>query len=329
VPKQATIEVLRTNLREHPAVKAWSELQPDRVEPEWIETLREGKTSSLYRLEGVGMGGSAVIAKRSRRGTLPVEHKMYTEVLPHFPMPSLRCYGFFEKPDDKFCWLFLEDAGGEQYSPHIEAHQALTARWLGTLHTTIAPAGLDIQLPDRGPNYYLEHLQLAGGAIQQQLGNPTFHLDYQAVLESIASQLHFLENRWSLVEDFCNSMPRTIVHGDLVAKNVRIRMSATGITLLPFDWETAGWGVPAADLAWSRHKAVSPDIAVYWSIVQPFWPHLDLQDIRKLANFGRVFRSLISVSWEKWSLRYPWAEGNMRMYEANLADSIRTLGWKN
>lgn len=326
--KQATIEVLRTNLHEHPAVKAWSELRPERVEPQWIETLKDIHKSSLYRLEGVGMGGSAVIAKRGRRGPLPLEHKIYMEVLPHFPMPSLHCYGFVEKPDDKFCWLFLEDAGGEQYSSLSEAHRALAARWLGTLHTASLTSAVDNALPDRGPNYYLEHLQLAGQAIQQQLSNPTLHPDYQAVLESIASQCHFLEERWSLVEDFCNRMPRTIVHGDLVIKNVRIRMSGTGITLLPFDWEFAGWGVPAADLVQFSLQAVSPDIAVYRSIVQPFWPHLDLQDIRKLADFGRVFRSIIAIFWDTWSLRYPWAEGNMRIYEAYLADSIRTLGWK-
>jgi hypothetical protein len=59
VPRQATIEVLRTNLHEHPAVKAWSELQPERVEPEWIVRVQEeSKKSSLYHIfRSWGRGG--------------------------------------------------------------------------------------------------------------------------------------------------------------------------------------------------------------------------------------------------------------------------------
>ena len=39
MPEHATVEIIRTNLLEHPAVKAWSELQPGQIEPESIEIV--------------------------------------------------------------------------------------------------------------------------------------------------------------------------------------------------------------------------------------------------------------------------------------------------
>jgi len=61
-------QVIRTNLDEHPSVRAWSELRPDRVQPEAITILKErednkwNNKSALYRLHGVGPAGTAVVA---------------------------------------------------------------------------------------------------------------------------------------------------------------------------------------------------------------------------------------------------------------------------
>src|SRR5215203_2652408 len=42
---------MQTNLLEHPAVKAWMRLQPDRVEPESIEIL-DSKKGAWIKLQG-------------------------------------------------------------------------------------------------------------------------------------------------------------------------------------------------------------------------------------------------------------------------------------
>src|SRR5205823_6320289 len=53
----------RSNLKSHPAVRAWCELYPQ-LEPVSITPLRvRKKKSNVYRLEGVGQAGSGVIAK--------------------------------------------------------------------------------------------------------------------------------------------------------------------------------------------------------------------------------------------------------------------------
>src|SRR5438876_2131520 len=56
-------EIIRDRVREHPAVKAWRELQPAWVGPESIHVLRERMSSATYRLIGVVPGDSTVIAK--------------------------------------------------------------------------------------------------------------------------------------------------------------------------------------------------------------------------------------------------------------------------
>lgn len=325
MPKHMTGNIVQVDPLEHPAVKAWIKLQPGRVGPEGIETLKKEKKSGVYRLEGVGPEGSAVIAKRCRQVTAMIERAIYEEILPRLPLTTLRYYGFVEEPGGKSCWLFLEDAGKEAYSPRIEEHRALVARWLGRMHTSAACVAAAARLPDRGPDHYLEHLRLARDTIRRKLAISALGADDLMVLESVASQCDVLESRWSQVERFCEGMPRTLVHGDFVPKNVRVRTDQSGVALLPLDWETAGWGVPAADL-------VRVDLVAYRSTVRQSWPRLDIRDIRQMANFGRIFRWLAAVSWASESLEYERIERpmrSMRICEAGMADAIQAAEWED
>jgi hypothetical protein len=314
---------MRTDVLEHPAVKAWIKLQPDRVGPERLEILDKQKRAWLrfqsdwletesieslqerkfvYRIKGVGSKGSAVIAKKCEQIAGITERTIYEEILFRLPVPTPRYYGFVEEPDGEFCWLFLEDAGTEQCSPHIREHRALAARWLGLMHTSAARVAIKARLPDRGPDYYLEHLRLARDTIQRGVVNSTLSPDDLAVLESLVSRFDVLESCWSTVERFCDRMPKTLVHSDFQGKNMRIRHDQTGIALLPFDWEMSGWGAPAADLAQGIRQQV--DLAIYWSVVRQFWPHLDVRDIQRMANLGSIFWELATISWKSWPLEY-------------------------
>src|SRR5881296_2847044 len=67
----------RSNLKSHPAVRAWCGLYPH-AEPRSITPLRVRKRkSSVYRLEGVGQAGRPVIAKRCRTAVAQVERMVY------------------------------------------------------------------------------------------------------------------------------------------------------------------------------------------------------------------------------------------------------------
>jgi Phosphotransferase enzyme family len=371
---------MQTDLLEHPAVKAWIELQPYRAEPERLEILdsnrgawinlqaeraehesiesRDMKARAriifgtervqpeiteilkekrfIYRLTGVGPENSAVIAKQCEQGDGMLEHIIYKEILSRLSIPTPRCYGFVEESNGEICWLFLEDAGTEIFQFHIRKHRALAARWLGLMHTSAVHVAATARLPERGPDHYLEHLQLARDAVQRAIANSTLSSDDLIVLESIISQCNVLESCWSKVERFCDRMPQTLVHSDFAARNIRIRNSQTGIALLPFDWEKAGWGTPAADLA----DLEQADLAIYWSVVRRAWPYLDLQDIEQMANLGRIFWGLAAISWERWHFEYSWenwppqysllkdqtierAVMSMKVYEGRIANAMR------
>ena len=96
------------------------------------------------------------------------------------------------------------------------------------------------------------------------------------------------------------------------------------------DWETVGWGTPAIDLAQFAASSLSPDLAAYSSSVQPYRP--DEGTLARMAETGNIFRLIVTTSWESESLLGPWPQRpmrNMRLYEAALADCIRSAGWRD
>src|SRR5262245_12825467 len=175
-----TVEILRENLLEHPAVLAWSATAPERVEPESIAVIKPWKRnevfgtfkSGVYRLEGVGPGGSAVIAKVCPLHTAKVERLMYEEFLPRLALPSLRRYGAVDAPDGQSWWLFLEEATGEMYSPLNPEHRALAARWLAAVHR-VGCEDLKTRLPARGPEQHLQMLRSVSAKVHEHLDNPS------------------------------------------------------------------------------------------------------------------------------------------------------------
>ena len=323
-----TAGITYTDLREHPAVRAWRELRPRWAEPERIEILQEVKKSAVYRLEGVGLGGTAIIAKRCRMGIASTERIIYESVLPVLPITALHYYGFVEE-DDQFCWLFLEDAGRERFSPLIEEHRALAARWLALMHISAERVSSAAQLPNEGPDRYLEHLHSGRDMIRRHLSHPALSADDLAVLEAVICQCDFLESRWDKIEKECEGIPTTLVHGDFQPKNMHVRTGPVGMSLFPVDWEMAGWGVPAADLAPAAGLALAPqvDIITYWTIVHACWPGLNIQAIQRLVNVGQVFRQLAAIHWASLSLACDYIErpmARLRSYQAALAEIIRS-----
>jgi aminoglycoside phosphotransferase (APT) family kinase protein len=148
------------------------------------------------------------------------------------------------------------------------------------------------------------------------------------VLEAVLSRCDALESRWSRVEQACDGVPSTLVHGDFRPKNAHVRIDHAGMSLLPMDWEEAGWGGPAADLA-------RVDLAAYWAVVRDCWPSLDLPAFERLANVGGLFRWLAAMHWDSPSLasKRPevvrYAMANMRVYQAELAEAIQQAGLAN
>lgn len=337
-PEQTAVKILRTDLFEHPAVKAWAELRPGRVQPESIEVLKQKTKGAVYRLVGVGPANCAIIAKRCRHERAVIERPVYEQVLPHLPVPAIQYYGCVEETDGQFSWLFLEDVGDERYSPFVDEHPALAARWLGAMHIAAESLVERTSLPDRGPDHYFGYLQSARQAIPQVRAITSLKSTDRTILQHILSMCEFLEANWGQIDDFCNRMPWTFVHGDCLAKNVHIRRTPNGPTIAPFDWGGAGWGLPATDLGqlglpYRQLPPAQPDCATYLSVVRDHWPDFDIQIVQQLADLGQMFWSLKVISRSIPEFDYEGAHiesimNKFNVYKSVLATTIRTTRWK-
>jgi len=296
--RPVTTEVLPEQLEEHRAVKAWRQIQSDRFEPKKIQIVKLKHKTAVYRLTGDGANGSAVIAKRCGATSAVVERLVYEQLLARLPVPALRCYGFVPEAEGEFCWLFLDDAGGHAYSPDSAEHRALAGRWLGTVHRTPVDGDLQALLPDRGPDHYMQRLRSTRTALLERVGNRSFSADETALLRAVAAQCDVIEAHWGELERFFEGWPRTLVHGDFVIKNLRIQPTTPGPDLLVFDWEMAGWGLPASDLAQFVGNTVTPDLEVYCSVLRQDFPHLDVHEIQRLADYGTLLRVVDKIYWE-------------------------------
>jgi Ser/Thr protein kinase RdoA (MazF antagonist) len=280
----------------------------------------------------VGVRGGTVIAKKCRREYGLLERAIYELILPNLSVPYPRFLGIASDDDGISCWLFIEDAGDEAYLPLDSTHRAIAGRWLGALHAATASLPLDVPLPDRGPTHYLWHLRLARKTIRENINNPALDSEQRRQLNRIVMKCEFVEREWKRIETFCREMPETLVHGDFVGKNVRVRNGCTGVELISFDWEHAGRGVPAVDLAQAAYSSTTflpnPDLDAYWATVQ--LPGLAFETVRRLAVFGTMFRCLAALHWESQRLAYEWVEWpvkNMTLYEAELSQAVQTAGW--
>lgn len=320
--KQETV-VLRDRLDEHPAARAWRQVE-NGAGPTSIEVLKpEKRRSAVFRLNGLGPGGAGVIAKRRQRGELDLERRLYEEVLPGLPLPALRAFGFVEAVDEQ-SWIFLEDAGELWYSPRRPEHVDLAVRWLADLHRSSAPGAA---MPDTGSAYFRSVLDAGLEGVRAGIGHAELSREDRLVLDSIASSLDLVGERWADVEAACAAAPRGLVHGDFVPKNVRVRHSRGGAEIVAFDWETAGLASPAVDIGLLPER---DSLRRYHELVGEAWPELNWAGLERLARTGRLLRLLNCVHWEARSFLYPWIEHTMRRmraYEQALREALDPSAW--
>jgi hypothetical protein len=302
--RKAPIAVESDDLTGHPGVRAWHELGGDGGTAA-VELWREESLTkpAIYRLRFADPAHPAVFAKRCLKTSVALERRIYEEILPHLPLSTPRYFGF-RQDEDGYGWLFIEDVGSERFSPIDPAQRGLAARWLGLLHRSGADLPAAGRLPDAGAARYLGHLRAAREKIRGSSGNPGLTSEHRATLNGILALLDALEARWHEFERACEGLPATLVHGDFRPKNVRVRNHGPVPGLYPIDWETAGWGVPAADLAPARGSGLGMQVDphVYETVVRARWPSLDAAAIRKLSILGHVFRALAGIEWASESL---------------------------
>lgn len=312
-------------LDRHPAYLAWRLASGDHRSPAAIETLKlEKRKTAVYRLTLNGRSSWSAIAKRRPQGELAAEVRIHEELLPDLGMDTLELYGYVRC--DGFDWLFLEDAGETRYSRESSRHQSLAVDWLGRLHARAAPG--PSWLPDTGPAYFRSVLDLARNGLRMGLAHRAVSHSDRHVLTAIWTSLSAVEERWGHIAETCARMPRTLVHGDFVPKNVRIRERRGRLDLVAFDWETAGVAPPAVDIA--LLSPTDEDARGYLRIVNDVWPALHVDDVRRFALVGDLFRVLHAIFWAGRSFAHEWvrhAMWDLIEYERHLRIALADDRW--
>jgi ABC-type multidrug transport system ATPase subunit/Ser/Thr protein kinase RdoA (MazF antagonist) len=302
----------------HPAVGAWNAIAPARTRVDRVDLIRAKDRVQIYRLALAG-GKTSVIAKRRLSEPLRVERTIYEYVLPQLPLARLNYFGFVGDQDEEFAWLFIEDAGDDR--PALAQHRRLAARWLGTLHGAAAELDLASSLPERGPDYFLQHLRVGHLTILDHLDNPGLRPDDRDMLRSLVSTCELIESSWSGVEAICNDLPRTLVHCDLDDGNLRLRREDAEPAIVAFDWELSGWGVPSADIHLLVPGASRKDLSCYRSTLSEYVGRLDDDELQELVFVGKGFRLLATVHWASMYLAHKHPEEGaeeLYMYEQPL-----------
>jgi len=319
--------VLWGKLAWHPAVQAWSEVAPGAAHPETIQVLRRRrKKAGIYRLVDVAPNGADghLIAQHAPLAKALIERTVYRDILPQLPVPAPRFYGFLADGPEH-AWLFLEDVGDDRFDPADPTHRALGGRWLARMHTTATNVDAARRLPEAGPARYRRHLRSGRATVKANASHPALPAEAQGTLRAIVANLDRTEAVWTRIDAVCAAFPDTLVHGDFRRKNVYLRRGPSGVEVLPIDWETAGWGVPAIDL-------IRIDLAAYWSVAQAAWPELRFEDVSRLAIVGRILSQLAAIDWVSPQLAYEdplylirpmsW----LRDYHTQLDAALRELG---
>jgi thiamine kinase-like enzyme len=209
------------------------------------------------------------------------------------------------------------------------------------MHTSAAQLAVAARLPELGPEHYFNQMQSGRNTIVENLYNPTLNAADRMVLKAILLQFSLLESRWDRVVELCGQVPRTLVHGDLCTKNVRFQRTESGLSLLPFDWEAAGCGVPAVDLAQFTMDSLSPDMTTYCSVIRQSWPHLSVSRVRALAKYGVIFRLIDAIYWGRYGIEYDrwldhddvreiaqWSISDLRVFKDLMTKAIEAVEWE-
>ena len=289
-------------------------------QPHKVEMLKE---RSVFRLMGVGFKNTNVIAKRLQRdmdGKLTIELTVYEKVLPLLPIPTLHYYGCVKEQNDK-CWIFVEDADGEEYSTSLRQHRILAAEWLGIFHTSAPRISQTLGVPDYGPSYYQSTMHAARKVMLINSNSPDLDAGSKSIFRNIVSLFDHLQTRWEKVERFCAGIPRTLIHGDFTHANLSVRIAKPKSVIICFDWEKVGIGVPGIDLQ-SLTSSAKPDLATYRKTVRSCW-NLDMETVRQLEQLGNLFRCINVINWDCEYLGEDWTLAHLKEYSALLT---KTLG---
>jgi aminoglycoside phosphotransferase (APT) family kinase protein len=207
-------------------------------------TLAHGGSLRLAfkRLQREQLSRQARLAKPSFLFDSAREPAVYRTVLPDAPAGPPRYFGSVVK-DAGETWLFVEWVEGrELYQVGDRALWVDVARWLGDLHSSLAP-GLERRVEQA------RLLQHDAAYYERWISRARRFAAAGGDGSDAARFLDGLAKRYDEIVQALLALPRTLVHGDFFASNVLVAGAPDAVRVAPVDWEMAAVGSGLTDLA--------------------------------------------------------------------------------
>ena len=207
---------------EHPAVAAWLSLGGAKPRHVTVLKSKRFRKRGVYRLEGAGPGGSPVIAKICKRKTAEVESAVYEELLPGLPCRAFATTAMSPTRTGSTAgssWRTRAPSAIGPWSrstgawPHAGSRRCSFMRRSSCRPRTCRTG-------DRGTTWSTSSTpakRSAGTCAGQEAA-----ADGPVVLADLLSKLDAARVALGRAGAFCATLPQTVVHGDLVPKNLRI-----------------------------------------------------------------------------------------------------------
>lgn len=315
----------QADIAEHMAVTAWQTLHPESKAIFSVSTIQPHyRKSTVVRLDGVTGYEGSIMAKRCPTPQARIEHLVYTKILSQIPYPALHSFGMLEGPSSGYSWLFIEEAVGEDYSYKDVGHRSLAAEWLGVLHVTAAKITAQDDLPARDIEHYLGLTSQARKTLEESSANPALTGEQLQVINDLRKQSELLQSRISEIQPIFDGIPKTIVHGGFYGKNVRVGWRQGRQVILAYDWESAGWGCPAIDLAFV-------DLGLYQAQCSAYGLDLSLSILSEIAVFGKMLWVIKAIPGERQTLASPWLDKVMSKfayYRDEMNQAMQIAAWE-
>ncbi|QOV90178.1 phosphotransferase [Humisphaera borealis] len=315
------------------ALTAWFQLQPT-SSPTEAARLTDDLDRDVYRLAGAGPGGEPIIAKKCSCDEAAQERLAYTQILPNLRLePTLRYFGDVPDSDGK-CWMFVEDAGPGAYDMGSPRCRRIAGTWLGRFHASAMIVGKHPSLCERGTAWFESMLDECRSLVVDVQTAAFLTKDDRRALQEVRACCDRLATRREAIHAICAATPSTVTHGDLAGRNMRVRETLVGPTLVVFDWPDVAWGPPAIDLVISTDQTAtdtaSPDLEAYCAAVSVAWPDVTRGRVETLAKVGELFWHVFALRLDAASIEPGYVErpiSHMADYCNGIMGAMSALGW--
>jgi hypothetical protein len=285
-----------------------------------LDVLLAGGEQLALIVKDLGAGLSPAAAGAKPAFTLDPRREVavYRELLAGSGLSTPHLYGTWLDPAAGGAWLFLERVEGEVLTDVGEAAiWREAAAWSAGLDAAVADgsAGPTVPLLHRDGVWHRHWLEAAAATLAEDQGEDA---------ASLAARLR--ADRDHLVERL-EELPTTFVHGELYASNVLIERGAGTTRIAPVDWELAGLGPYALDLAalvagWGESERMEM-IGAFHEALPPPLRELGLERTVQATDLCRL---ALAVQWIGWARGWQPPEGHRHDWAAEATELLDRVG---